>query len=134
MDHPYQQIAVLRRRDVFCVHLRHKNLDEGSLDELSQDILHLYNGEGARKIVLNLGPDDPFCLYSIFLAKLVHLQQKLLRGGGQMAIAHASPDVVEIFRVCGVEKLFRFFPDEESAVEGLSQKRKEMANSYSAGG
>ena len=47
-------------------------------------------------------------------------RNEMLRVGGKMALAEASPNTVEVFRVTGLEKYFRFYPEPEDAVQALS--------------
>src|SRR5947209_3310925 len=97
MDRPYRQISVARQGDVFCVRLLRRSMAEEDLHEFSDELNKLIEKDGCRKMVLNLGPDGPLCLYSIFLAKLVSLQRRLLQAGGGLQLAHVSPDIYKIF-------------------------------------
>lgn len=119
MDRPYQQIRVEKIGAVFCVKLVPQRLDEMGLADLGNEIARLVDEEGCRKMVLHLGPEDPLCLYSIFLAKLVHLQRRLQGGGGDMVLAHVGPETKKTLENCGLGKLFKFYPDQESAVMGV---------------
>src|SRR5207302_7692877 len=74
MERPFKQIEFEQHGDVYCVRLAHTQLDEAGLEELSAEIARLIDENGCRKMVMSLGPEDPLCLYSVFLAKLVNLQ------------------------------------------------------------
>lgn len=121
MERPFTQIEVELHGDAFCVCLRHPRLDEKGLEELGAEISRLIDEQGCRKMVINLGPEDPLCLYSVFLAKLVNLQRRLQVNGGVMALAQVSPDTLKIFQVTGLEKFFTFFPTQEAALAGLTR-------------
>lgn len=120
MDRPHRQIDVEVRGEVHCVRLRHKTMDEVALEELTNDFLQLVDKDGARKVVFLLGPEEPLCLYSVFLAKLVSLQRHLQEKGGEMRLAHASADVFRIFQACGLVKYFHFQPDLATAIASFS--------------
>jgi anti-anti-sigma factor len=119
MQRPYQQIDVEQQGLVFCVRLRHARLDDDGLESLGAEIASLIDEEGCRKMVLNLGAHELECLYSLFLAKLIHLQRRLEANGGGLALAQVTPYVHNLFQVTGLDKFFRFFPDETTAIQGL---------------
>ena len=121
MERPYQQIEFERRGEVYCVRLRHAKLDENGLEELSAEMARLIDEDGCRKMVLALGPEDPLCLYSVFLAKLVNLQRRLGAAGGALALAGLSDNTQHIFQVAGLHKFFFFHPEVETAVGALSK-------------
>ena len=83
------------------------------------DVAYLLDDVGCRKVVMVLGPHDPLCLYSVFLAKLVNMQRRLTTAGGGMAIAGLSDNGMRIFQVAGLHKFFHFYPDIGPAVESL---------------
>jgi anti-anti-sigma factor len=121
MAEPYRQLEVEQVADVFCVRLRHARLDIGSLDELTAEMDRLVDEQDCRKMVISLGPEEPECMYSLFLAKLVSLQKRLQMAEGSLTIAEASKDVQKIFEVCGLESLFDFKPSRTAALAALRQ-------------
>jgi anti-anti-sigma factor len=122
MQRTYHQLDVRQFDQVFCVHLRGQCLLEDGLDELSAELARLIDEEGCQKLVLDLGPGDLDCLYSVFLAKLINLQRRLEHAGGCLAIAGASENTRDVFRATGLEKHFQFFPDAASAVRALGER------------
>ena len=119
MRRPYQFIAFERNGDIFCVRLRTTRMEDHQLDDLGAELARLIDEENCRKMVLNLGPEEPECLISVFLAKLINLQRRFEDMNGALALAHASADTRNIFRIAGIEKFFQFFPDEHSALQAL---------------
>ena len=83
MKRPYRHIDVERQKDVFCVRMRKRKLDETELHEFIDEVLSLIHDEGCRKMALSLGPGSPECLYSIFLAKLFTVRKRLIEAGGK---------------------------------------------------
>jgi anti-anti-sigma factor len=110
-----QQINVEAQQDVTCVRLQHKKMDEDALVQLSNELNELVD-QGSRKVVLNLGPEDPIVLYSVFLAKLVSFQKRLRQAGGALKLAQVGPQTMEIFKVCRLVELFEFYPDQQAAL------------------
>lgn len=116
MSRQFRQIEVEQQGDVFCARLRNHRLSEEDIYAFSEDVLELINEDGCRKLVLDLGPRDPVCLFSIFLAKLVSIKRRLEKNGGGLKLAHVSPETHHIFEVCNLHNLFDFCPDEAAAV------------------
>jgi anti-anti-sigma factor len=120
MHRPLQHLAVDRQDHVFCVRLKNQRFMEDGVEEVGAELARLIDEQGCRKMVLNLGPGDLQCLFSVFLAKLVNLQRRLESHGGAMVLAQTSESTQDIFRATGLEKYFKFYPDEPSAVRALS--------------
>jgi anti-anti-sigma factor len=119
MKRPFKQIECQWHGAVACIRLLRTQLDEHGLEELVRDFDQLIDEEGCKKLVLTLGPEDPLCLYSVFLAKLVNLQRRLAAGGGNLALAGLSINTQHIFQVTGLDKFFAFYADAGKAVEVL---------------
>src|SRR5947209_7726391 len=120
MERPYHHIEVERSEDVFCIRLRKPTLDEAALHELSDDLSQLLTRDGCCKLVFSLGPEEPQCLYSIFLAKLVALQRRLKAAGGGLKLCEVGPDTLRIFDACGLTSLFAFMPDKAAAIAAFA--------------
>jgi len=119
MERPYRFIEVDEQDGVVCIRLRQLILDDQELEALGAEIARLVDEHGSRKLVLSLGPDEPQCLYSVFLAKLVNLQKRLENDGGVLALAQVSPAAMSFFHAAGLEKFFRFFPNAAAARAAL---------------
>jgi hypothetical protein len=119
MQRPYQHLEFRDQGGVFCVRIDKTMLHEDGLEPLGAELARLIDEEGCRKMVLSLGPGDLDCLYSVFLAKLVTLQRRLEAFGGTMALAEASDNTQGVFRAMGLERHFKFYPDQAAAVQAL---------------
>lgn len=93
----YRHIHVTRHGDVFGVRLKHARLEEEEIHQLADEISSLVTQEGCRKLLLSLGPETPYCLYSVFLAKLVSLRHLLKNAGGEMALCDVGPNAYSTF-------------------------------------
>jgi hypothetical protein len=121
MNAPFRQLAVEAVGDVYCLRLQRARLAVGGLEELVADIDKFMIDTQCRNAVFSLGPEEPECLYSVFLAKLVTLQKRLQTAGGGLVLAEASDDVRNIFAACRLDDLFRFAPDRAAAIALLHQ-------------
>jgi anti-anti-sigma factor len=119
MERVFKQLDYGEQNGIFCVRVKHQKLQEEDLEELSSELARLVDEAGCRRLVLCLGPGDLECLYSVFLAKLINLQRRLEQVGGRMALAETSPNTHDVFRATGLEKYFKFYPDQSSAVQSL---------------
>ncbi len=120
MQRPFHFIAFELANDVFCVRLQRARIEDHEMEDLGAELARLIDEENCRKMVLNLGPEEPDCLVSIFLAKLINLQRRLDGMSGALTLAHASDYTRNIFRISGIEKFFHFYADQASAVQALS--------------
>jgi hypothetical protein len=111
MSRSFQHITVERQNGCHCVRLRSFTMDETALRSMFTELLILVKEEGCRRLALSLGPGEPKCLYSVFLAKLITLQRVLREQSGRLFLCDASEQVRGIFRVCQLENLFHFVPD-----------------------
>ena len=121
MPAPYRYITVQRQQDVFCVHLREKELLESQVNELGRELANLVTEDGCRKMVLSLGPEAPYLLYSVFLARLVTVRRLLLDGGGStLKLSEVTPLVKNVFVTCQLAPLFEFYADLATAVASFA--------------
>src|SRR5439155_18894423 len=97
-------------------------LNEDALYELGDELTRLLREDGCQKMVLALGPEEPECLYSVLLAKLVALQRQLRSAGGGLKLSDVGPDTRRIFDVCGLTPLFEFHPDRAAAVAAFAAR------------
>src|SRR5260370_39858766 len=121
MSRAYDYIAFERVGEAICARLQRPKVEDHQMEDLGAELARLIDEENCRKMVLNLGPEDSECLLSVFLAKLINLQRRLEGMSGALTLANASEYTRNIFRIAGIEKFFRFYPDQQSAVQALSE-------------
>jgi len=122
MQRPYQFIAFEVVGAVFSVRLQHPRIEDEQMDDVGAELARLIDEENCRKMVFCLGPEEPECLVSIFLAKLINLQRRLDGLNGELTLAHASDYTRNLFRIAGIEKFFHFYPDQQTAVQALAER------------
>ena len=119
MSRPYKYLSIERVNDIFIVRMQRSHGEDQDMEGLGAEFGRLIDEDNCRKLVLNLGPEDPECLISIFLAKLVNLQRRLEKYGGRLALAHLSENTQTVFHAAGIERFFHFYPDQDTAVNSL---------------
>lgn len=120
MKDRYQFIDFEIVSGIFCVHLQRLRVEDRNMDDLGAELARLVDEENCKKMVLCLGPEEPEFLISVFLAKIINLQRRLDAMGGAFVLACVSDYTRHVFRVAGIEKFFRFFPDQDAAVQALT--------------
>ncbi len=100
MANTYRHIVVERHGTVACVRLAKLRLEEHEIYQMFNEVLHLGQEGGCPRIALCLGPKTPECMYSVFLAKLIGLQRRLLKIGGELKLCECTQQVIEILNAC----------------------------------
>ena len=54
------------------------------------------------------------------LGLLLEIRAKLQAGGGEVVIGAINPQLHRVFKITNLDKIFRFFADNESAVKAIS--------------
>jgi anti-sigma B factor antagonist len=57
---------------------------------------------------------------SLVLGVLLEIRSKLAMYNGEVAISAINPQLYKIFRITNLDKIFKFYPDKESAVKAVS--------------
>lgn len=114
----YHQISVERDKSVFCVRLRQRWLGEADIEALGEEVQDLLLARGCRKLAFSLRGLDG--VYSMLLGKLLDIRRRLLDCGGKLMLYDATEDIVGVFEVCQLTRLFHFAPDQEAAVAALA--------------
>jgi anti-anti-sigma regulatory factor len=120
MERTYKFFDVEPHSPTCVVRLLPLHFNEAMLDPMGAELARLLDEEGYRNIVLSLGPDDPDCLQSVFLAKLLNLKKRLEQAGGGLLLTDISEHTRKILQVVGLEKHFRCYDDVAAALKSLS--------------
>src|SRR4051794_9019252 len=101
MQHTYKYFNVEPHGLTCVVRLLSLRLDESELDPMGAELARLLDVDGYKNVVLSLGPEDPDCLQSVFLAKLLNLKKRLDQAGGSLLLTDLSEHTREILQVVG---------------------------------
>jgi anti-sigma B factor antagonist len=58
------------------------------------------------------------------LGLLLEIRAKLNELGGEVVISAINPQLHRVFTITNLDKVFRFFPDKQSALEGAAQTQE----------
>lgn len=77
-----------------------------------------YAKSGIKKIVVNFSETD--LINSIGISLLLHVMEELQGAGGTLCFTDMSKTQLGIFEMLGLTKYFRFFQDENGALQFLA--------------
>lgn len=92
-------------------------LDSGSIEVIARELYHVVDGRAARKIVLDFS--EVQFLSSQALGMLLTLKRKADAIRGQVVIAGLRKELRRLFKIMKLEKLFKFYDDEQKALAGF---------------
>jgi anti-anti-sigma factor len=89
--------------NVVTLHLP-EALDVVEFDRINEQVLRLIDGRTGQSWLIDLSAVN--YMGSAMLGLLVNLRQRIKAGGGQLELSSLSPQLVEVFRTCCLERLF----------------------------
>lgn len=102
-------------RDVTVVNLNDCSiLDAQQVEELGGELNHLVDDRACRKIVIDFTKVK--FLSSSALGVLIRLQKKAREIKGSIALCGLRKELMQIFKITSLDKLFAFYDTEEQAL------------------
>ncbi|HUS72496.1 MAG TPA: STAS domain-containing protein [Sedimentisphaerales bacterium] len=84
----------------------------------SKQIKEFVDEKRPSKLIFDFGGVKFFS--SLVLGVLLEIRSKLMIYNGEVAISAINPQLHKVFRITNLDKIFKFFPDRESAVREVS--------------
>ena len=94
-----------------------KILDEQNIQKIGEDLFHLVDTEGRKKILLNFGNVE--YLSSAALGKFITLNKKVQAAGGKLVLCNIDPNIYEVFEITKLNKLFNIQKEEQAALQAF---------------
>jgi anti-sigma B factor antagonist len=114
-----QRLNVTEQKDVKVVDfVENKILDEANIAEIGQQLTALVESKDRQKILLDF--DNVDHLSSAALGMLINVNNKVKQHSGQLRLANIKPQIIEVFEITKLNKLFRIFPNRTEAIESFS--------------
>ena len=111
----YRRIDVNIVDDVAVVRfVDSKILDEANIQEMGQELFHVVEDDGRQKVLLNFS--NVQFLSSAALGKLITLDKKVKKAGGQLKLCNILSDIYEVFAITKLNRLFDIHEDETDAL------------------
>lgn len=102
----FDEVRIVRFRDQSI-------LDAASIQRIGRDLHALIDGTPGAKFVIDFR--DVRFFSSEALRLLLGLRNRVDKAGASLVLSGLRPDLERIFRLTSLDKLFKFYPDAESA-------------------
>ncbi len=113
-------IAVSSEKDIRVVEFTNSRiLDEANINEIGQTLGTLIEERSNPKLLLDFSTVDH--LSSAALGMLINANNKIKQKNGQLRLASIKPQIMEVFVITKLNKLFRIMPDRAEAVASFNQ-------------
>ncbi len=118
MSQKRDRIQVEDEGDIAIVHFVDKKiLDEQNITAVGDQLFQLVDEMGRRKLLLNFKNVD--FLSSAVLGKLVTLNRKVQGARGKLVLCNLNKDLLEVFKITRMDKLFPIANDQQSGLDLL---------------
>lgn len=114
----HRRIDVSKVGDISVVRFVDKKiLDEAGIQELGAELFGLIEHDNRRSIVLNFSEVE--FLSSAALGKLITLDRKVKAAKGRLKMSNIRPEVLEVFQITKLNKVFDIRSEEAEAVSAF---------------
>ena len=113
------RLHITEHKDVKIVSfIENKILDEANITEIGAALTSLVEARQRPKIVLDFQNVDH--LSSAALGMLINVNQKIKVQSGELRLVNIKPQIIEVFMITRLNKLFKIYPNREDALESFS--------------
>jgi anti-sigma B factor antagonist len=113
-------ISVSEQKDIRVVEFRDQRiLDEQNIVEIGQTLTALIEEKDYPKILLDFANVDH--LSSAALGMLINANNRIKQKNGQLRLANIKPEILEVFVITKLNKLFRILPNRAEATASFTQ-------------
>ena len=112
-------LSVVRQKDIRIVEFTSSRiLDEANIAEIGNTLAVLIDEADHPKLLLDFSNVDH--LSSAALGELIKANNRLRERGGQLRLANIKPQILEVFVITKLNKLFRIFPSRAEALASFT--------------
>ncbi|MHC4406756.1 MAG: STAS domain-containing protein [Planctomycetota bacterium] len=109
-----QRLDISEVGEVTVVGFRDQRIDDTGIQELAEDLFQVVEAEGREKLLLNFAAVA--FLSSAVLGKLITLHKKVKAQGGVLKMCNVRPEILDVFTITRLDRLFDIKGDEEEAL------------------
>jgi len=91
--------------------------DVDAITAAAKQIKEFIDGNQPNKLIFDFGSVKFFS--SQVLGLLLDIRAKLETHNGEVVISAINPQLHRVFKITNLDKVFRFFPDKESAIQAV---------------
>ena len=96
-----------------------KILDEGNITAIQESLNALIDENENPRLLLDFATVDH--LSSAALGMLINVNNKVKQKNGQLRLANIKPQILEVFRITKLDKLFRIHPTRPEALKSFAE-------------
>ncbi len=112
-------LSVSQQKDVRIVEFTNNRiLDEANIAEIGQTLGILIDERPHPKLVLDFGAVDH--LSSAALGMLINANNKIRETNGQLRLSNIKPQILEVFMITKLNKLFKILPTRAEALASFT--------------
>ena len=113
-------LSVTQQKDVRVVEFTNNRiLDEANIAEIGNSLGVLIEERHPPKLLLDFATVDH--LSSAALGMLINANKKIKEKNGQLRLANIKPQILEVFVITKLNKLFKILPNREEALASFHQ-------------
>ena len=95
-------------------------LDESKIQQISEELMAVVDKVPHGKLLLNFS--EVKFMSSSVLGRLVHINKKCKADKIDLKLCHISAEIMEVFRITRLNKVFDIHDDEDSALTAFAKK------------
>jgi len=120
MAEPIPPVAVTHFKDIRIVEFTNNRiLDEANITEIGNTLTSLIEERENPKVLLDFAAVDH--LSSAALGTLINANNKIRERGGQLRLTNIKPQILEVFVITKLNKLFKILPTRDEAIASFNQ-------------
>jgi len=112
-------VAVTNEKDIRIVEFTNsKILDEANIAEIGNTLGSLIDEKATPKLLLDFATVEH--LSSAALGMLINVNNRVKHQNGQLRLANIKPQIVEVFEITKLNKLFKILPTRADALASFN--------------
>lgn len=113
------RLRIRQQNDISVVEFVDRNiLDEANIAQISQEVETIINQNTTPKILMSFANVDH--LSSAALGALITIYNKIKAKDGQLRLSNINEQIIEVFRITRLDRLFQIHDDSQEALESFS--------------
>jgi len=119
MPDAQSRLLIQKQPDVTIVEFLDRNiLDEGSIQRIGEEISELIDATTSPKLLISFANVDH--LSSAALGTLITINHKVRNRSGQLRLADIDPQIMEVFSITKLDRIFTIHDSSESAMQSFA--------------
>ena len=113
-------VSVVSNKDIRIVEFtNNKILDEANIEGIGQTLRAIIAESDRPKLLLDIATVDH--LSSAALGMLINANNLIKQKNGMFRLANIKPNILEVFRITKLDKLFRIQPTRDDAIRSFAE-------------